>query len=68
MALITLLDLGCGPTGLVLPLAASVLMTATLYTVNMSYGYFFESRSKRQFTELSDGTVPRTRGQDGRKP
>jgi len=44
--------------GLVLPLAASVLMTATLYTVNMAYGYFVETRSKRQFAELFGQYVP----------
>ena len=41
-----------------LPLAASVLMTAALYVVNMAYGYFVESRSKRQFTELFGQYVP----------
>lgn len=59
MALITLLDLGMWSyAGLVLPLAASVLMTGTLYTVNMAYGYFVETRSKRQFTELFGQYVP----------
>lgn len=43
---------------MVLPLATSVLMTGTLYTVNMAYGYFVESRSKRQFTELFGQYVP----------
>ena len=59
MALITLLDIGVWSySGLVLPLAASVLMTVTLYTVNMAYGYFVETRSKRQFTELFGQYVP----------
>jgi adenylate cyclase len=59
MTLITLLDLGMWSYGgLVLPLAASALMTVTLYTVNMAYGYFVESRSKRQFTELFGQYVP----------
>ena len=44
--------------GLVLPLAASLLMVATLYTMNMAYGYFVESRSKRQFAELFGQYVP----------
>ena len=44
--------------GMVLPLAASILMTVTLYTMNMAYGYFVESRSKRQFTELFGQYVP----------
>jgi len=43
---------------LVLPLAASLLMTATLFGMNMSYGYFVESRSKRQFAELFGQYVP----------
>lgn len=43
---------------MVLPLAASILMTIALYTVNMAYGYFVEARSKRQFTELFGQYVP----------
>ncbi|MEO8717489.1 MAG: adenylate/guanylate cyclase domain-containing protein, partial [Burkholderiales bacterium] len=43
---------------MVLPLAASILMTISLYTVNMAYGYFVEARSKRQFTELFGQYVP----------
>jgi adenylate cyclase len=43
---------------LVLPLAASLLMTVALFALNMSYGYFVESRSKRQFTELFGQYVP----------
>ncbi len=43
---------------MVLPLAASLLMTIALYTVNMAYGYFVEARSKRQFTELFGQYVP----------
>jgi len=33
-------------------------MTVTLYTVNMAYGYFVETRSKRQFAELFGQYVP----------
>jgi adenylate cyclase len=44
--------------GLVLPMATSILMVAFLYTMNMSYGYFVESRTKRQFTELFGQYVP----------
>jgi len=59
MTLITLLDLWMWSyAGLVLPLAASVLMTVTLYTVNMAYGYFVETRSKRQLEELFGQYVP----------
>ena len=43
---------------IVIPLAASLLMTAALFTLNMAYGYFIESRSKRQFTELFGQYVP----------
>jgi hypothetical protein len=43
---------------LVLPLAAAVLLVLTLYALNMSYGYFVESRTKRQFTELFGQYVP----------
>ena len=43
---------------MVLPLAASLLMTLTLFTVNMAYGYFVEARSKRQFTDLFGQYVP----------
>jgi adenylate cyclase len=43
---------------LVLPLASSLLMIAALFALNMSWGYFVESRSKRQFTELFGQYVP----------
>jgi adenylate cyclase len=42
----------------VLPLAAGVLMIIALFALNMSYGYFVETRSKRQFTELFGQYVP----------
>lgn len=44
--------------GLVLPLASALAMTVALFTVNMAYGYFVESRSKRQFAELFGQYVP----------
>jgi adenylate cyclase len=44
--------------GMVLPLAASLLMVAALYAMNMAYGYFVESRLKRQFAELFGQYVP----------
>jgi len=59
MGLVTGLDvLVWTKADMVLPLAASVLMTVSLYTVNMAYGYFVEARSKRQFTELFGQYVP----------
>ena len=47
---------------LVLPLASAVLLILTLYALNMSYGYFVESRAKRQFTELSGAPSTSTSG------
>jgi len=44
--------------GLLLPLASTLLMTLALYALSMSWGYFVESRSKRQFTELFGQYVP----------
>ncbi|MGB7543087.1 MAG: adenylate/guanylate cyclase domain-containing protein [Burkholderiales bacterium] len=44
--------------GMVLPLASSLLMMVGLFALNMSYGYFVESRSKRKFTELFGQYVP----------
>jgi adenylate cyclase len=58
IALIALFNLAVWTHGYSLPLAASVAMTAVLYVMNMAYGYFVESRSKRQFTELFGQYVP----------
>ena len=44
--------------GLVLPLAASVLMVALAFALHMSYGYFVESRSKRELANLFGTYVP----------
>ena len=37
---------------LVLPLASGLVMISLLFALNMSYGYFVESRGKRQITGL----------------
>ncbi len=42
----------------VLPVAAGLLLVVGLYALNMSYGYFFESRSKRQFARMFGQYVP----------
>ena len=42
----------------VLPFANIVLMIGSIYVLSMSYGFFVESRSKRQFTELFGQYVP----------
>ncbi|HSI54120.1 MAG TPA: adenylate/guanylate cyclase domain-containing protein [Ramlibacter sp.] len=44
--------------GLVLPLATSLVMALTAFALNMSYGYFVESRSKRELANLFGTYVP----------
>ncbi len=44
--------------GLVLPLAAFIVMSLTAFALNMSYGYFVESRSKRELANLFGTYVP----------
>lgn len=44
--------------GLVLPLASGLTMALTAFALNMSYGYFVESRSKRELANLFGTYVP----------
>lgn len=44
--------------GLVLPLASSLAMALAAFALNMSYGYFVESKSKRQIAHLFGTYVP----------
>jgi len=44
--------------GLVLPVAAALVMALTAFALNMSYGYFVESRSKRELANLFGTYVP----------
>lgn len=44
--------------GLVLPLAAVLTVSVLLFALNMSWGYFVESKTKRQFTALFGQYVP----------
>lgn len=44
--------------GLVLPLAAALVMSFTVLALNMSYGYFVESRGKRELASLFGTYVP----------
>jgi adenylate cyclase len=44
--------------GLVLPLASALVMVLTAFALNMSYGYFIESRSKRDLANLFGTYVP----------
>ncbi|MBI3479172.1 MAG: adenylate/guanylate cyclase domain-containing protein [Nitrosomonadales bacterium] len=43
---------------ILMPVANSLLMIALLFVFNMSYGYFVESRTKRQITGLFGQYVP----------
>lgn len=43
---------------MVMPFANVALLAILLYVLNMSWGYFVESRTKRQFTELFGQYVP----------
>lgn len=45
-------------SGLVLPLSTALVMAVTAFGLNMSYGYFVESRSKRELAHLFGTYVP----------
>jgi adenylate cyclase len=44
--------------GIVLPVASGVLMVLAMFVLHMSYGYFVETRGKRQITGLFGQYVP----------
>ena len=44
--------------GLALPLATAVVMSMLAFALNMAYGYFVESRSKRELAALFSAYVP----------
>jgi len=64
--LVSLLTLACAiginmmawKNNLVLPLAASVVMILLIYILNMSYGFFIETKAKRKITGLFGQYVP----------
>ncbi|WP_306606050.1 CHASE2 domain-containing protein [Azonexus sp.] len=58
LALAAAFNYGLWQGGLVLALAPTFLLIVILYALNMSWGYFVESRSKRQFTDLFGQYVP----------
>lgn len=58
LLLVTALNFSLWVSGLVMPLASVVSAILALFALNMSWGYFVESRSKRQFTELFGQYVP----------
>src|SRR5262245_61857703 len=58
MGLMVGLNIAVWYGGLVLPLATSLLVAAAIYTMNMAYGYFVESRAKRQLAGRFGEYVP----------
>lgn len=58
LLVVTALNFSLWVSGLVMPLASVVSAILALFALNMSWGYFVESRSKRQFTELFGQYVP----------
>jgi len=58
MAVVVGFNVGAWRAGLVLPLATWLLMVLTLYTVNMAYGYFVESRSRRRLARRFREYIP----------
>ncbi|MEI7612925.1 MAG: adenylate/guanylate cyclase domain-containing protein [Betaproteobacteria bacterium] len=55
---VIVLNLFLWSSGLAMPLASVLSAILMLNALNMSWGYFVESRSKRQFTELFGQYVP----------
>lgn len=45
-------------TGIMLPLASTLVLMLMIFVSYMAYGYLFESRSKRHFTDLFGQYVP----------
>jgi len=45
-------------TGLILPLAAPLLMTVMMFMLHMTYGFFVESRGKRQLAQVFGQYIP----------
>ena len=58
LAAVAALNFGLWSAGLVVPLASTFTVILSLFAFNMSWGYFVESRSKRQFTDLFGQYVP----------
>jgi len=57
-ALTSALSLIAWHNGIMMPVANSFLMIALLFALTISYGYFVESRNKRQITNLFGQYVP----------
>ena len=52
------LNFGLWSAGLAMPLASTFAAIVAIYAFNMAWGYFIETRSKRQFAELFGQYVP----------
>ena len=58
LAVVVAAGFGAWQTGIVLPMAAGLWLVISLFALNMAWGYFVESKSKRQFTDLFGQYVP----------
>jgi adenylate cyclase len=57
-ALVVVINLAAWNGGIVIPLAATLVLLLALFTWQMSYGYFVEASGKRQITRLFGQYVP----------
>jgi adenylate cyclase len=58
LAILAWVNMSLWSANLVLPFAAALLLVTALYTLDMSWGYFVESRDKRLMTKLFGQYVP----------
>ena len=58
LVLVAVIGFATWSWGLVLPLASLLWLIVGLYTFNMAWGFFVESRTKRQFADLFGQYVP----------
>lgn len=58
LTIITIINMVAWDKGLVLPLASSLLLILCLFVLQMSYGFFIESRGKRVISKLFGQYIP----------
>lgn len=58
LAALVAINLGLWQSGLVLPLAGAVILVLVLFAFNMFWGYFVESRGRRQLTSRFGQYLP----------
>ena len=58
LGLLAGINLAAWESGLVLPVAAQLWLVGVVYVLNVAWGFFVESKAKRQFTELFGQYVP----------